>query len=96
MPPAVGGYAVLKALAQPDAWLRPELVVEVRAQSISLSATHSCLLGRAGHEAKGISLRFPTFVRVRDDKAPDAATSEDELAQLAGFGGAAPGGGGFP
>ncbi len=65
-------YEVDKTLL-PDVWLRPEMVVEIRADSISRSPFYET----------GLSLRFPRFVRFRDDKSPGDATSRRQLLQMA-------------
>lgn len=56
----------------PDVWVNPSLVVEVSADSISVSTKHSL----------GLSLRFPRFIRIRDDKKSENATTLGELKDI--------------
>lgn len=56
----------------PDVWAIPSLVVEVSADSISVSTKHSL----------GMSLRFPRFLRIREDKSPKEATTLKELKDI--------------
>jgi DNA ligase-1 len=53
----------------PDVWAIPSLIVELSADSISVSTKHSL----------GLSLRFPRFLRIREDKGPNEATTIKEL-----------------
>jgi len=56
----------------PDYWVTPSLVVEIAADEITKSPTHTA----------GIALRFPRLVRFRDDRSPDDATTLKELKRL--------------
>ncbi len=57
----------------PDVWAIPKLVVEVTADSISKSTKHSL----------GLSLRFPRFLKIREDKGVNEATTLEELKNIA-------------
>jgi len=57
----------------PDVWVSPGLIVEVTADSISKSTKHSL----------GLSLRFPRFIKIREDKGPNEATTLGELKEIA-------------
>jgi DNA ligase-1 len=48
-----------------DVWLYPSIIWEVAGDSITRSPSHS--LGRYDGE-QGLSLRFPRFIREREDK----------------------------
>jgi len=80
-PPAAipQGVCVLKAMAPPDVWIPPAVVVEIAGQRLSSSARHSCLFSvfKAGN---GVSVRFPTLERVRTDKSPASSTPATQLA----------------
>ncbi len=69
------------ALLEPDVWFEPGLVIEVEAQEITLSPNHTCAYGRV-KEGRGLALRFPRFLRYRDDKSPEEATTPDEVVEL--------------
>ena len=60
---------------QPDVWFEPRFVWEVKAADLTLSPRYKAGaddLADAG--SRGISLRFPRFIKRRDDKKPDEAT----------------------
>ncbi len=64
---------------EPDVWLHPGIVMEVQAAELSLSPTHRTAWG-ALRDGAGLAARFPRFSgRWRDDKAPEQATTVEEL-----------------
>jgi DNA ligase-1 len=67
-------YNVPKVLL-PDVWVAPRIVVEVAADEITMSPTHSA----------GYALRFPRLVKFRDDKALEQITTLEEVKSLIGI-----------
>jgi DNA ligase 1 len=66
----------------PDVWFEPGLVVEVLGAELTLSPIHTAAWGVLKPDA-GLALRFPRFTgRWRDDKAPEDATTVQEILDL--------------
>jgi len=63
---------------EPDFWLEPKFVIEVRADEITKSPVH--LAGKTMLK-EGLALRFPRFVKLREKKPEDATTTK-ELIEL--------------
>jgi len=65
-----------------DVWFEPGLVLEVVAAELTPSPNHTAGRGRITDDA-GLALRFPRFTgRWRDDKAPEDATTTEEIVQM--------------
>lgn len=73
-----------------DVWVKPKIIVEIRADSISRSPVHTA--GRTLKPSKsgaafdvdnaGYALRFPRLEKFREDKRPEDATSLQELEEM--------------
>ena len=68
---------------QPDVWFEPRFVWEVKTADLTLSPRYKAgadALGDSSH--KGISLRFPRFIKERDDKKADEATESRMVVEM--------------
>ncbi|KAG2736430.1 hypothetical protein G9P44_000520 [Scheffersomyces stipitis] len=72
-------YDTTNSNAKPDVWFEPTTIFEVLTADLSLSPIY-----KAAHQeyGKGISLRFPRFLRIRDDKGIEDATSSTQVSEF--------------
>lgn len=69
----VDNYKVEKIL-EPDVWVKGEIVVEIAADEITKSPSHTA----------NYALRFPRLVKFRDDKSVSEITTHTEIEQMYG------------
>ncbi|KAJ5502916.1 Nucleic acid-binding OB-fold [Penicillium fimorum] len=65
---------------QPDVWFEPRLVWEVKTADLTLSPRYQAAADE--FQGKGVSLRFPRYIKSRDDKKPDEATTTRAVAEM--------------
>ena len=61
----------IKKEMEPDLWFEPKMVVEVLGAEITKSPFHTC--------GSGLALRFPRFIRFREDKKAEQATTSKDV-----------------
>ncbi|EIW68887.1 hypothetical protein TREMEDRAFT_31295 [Tremella mesenterica DSM 1558] len=66
---------------RPDVWFAPSEVWEIRGADITLSPVYPAGASLLGGE-RGLSVRFPRFIRVRDDKGWEQASTSEQFADM--------------
>jgi len=67
---------------EPDVWFEPELVIEIVASEITLSPIHKTAKDII-RKGSGLALRFPKFTgKIRFEKAPEDASTDQEVVSL--------------
>ena len=65
----------------PAVWFSTREVWEIRGAEVQISPVHACAMGQI-HEGRGLGLRFPRFIRIRDDKGPEDTTTSADIVSM--------------
>lgn len=65
----------------PDMWFSPELVWEIRGADFTISPVHHAAIGLI-HPSRGISIRFPRFIRSLSDRKPEECSTATDIAEM--------------
>jgi DNA ligase-1 len=63
---------------KPDVWVEPKHVAEIAFDDITVSSQHTCMQ----RNGRGYALRFPRFVKLREDKGVYEATTAAEVENM--------------
>jgi len=66
---------------KPEVYFKPHEVWEIRGADVTLSPVSVAALGLVS-DSRGLSLRFPRFIKVRDDKNIEQASNPEFLAEM--------------
>lgn len=73
--------ATYDSALQPDIWFHPLEVWELRMADITLSPVYRAAIGLVSEE-RGLSIRFPRFLKVREDKSIEECSTSEDLAEM--------------
>lgn len=73
-------HRLVDAQMMMDVWFDPAKVIEITGADLTISPVHRVAHNKV--KTGGIALRFPRFLRFRDDKDPEQATTVREIWQM--------------
>lgn len=76
-----GKHPRVDSLMEADVWFSPSLVMEVLGDELTLSPVHTAAFNQLRKDS-GLAVRFPRFIRWRDDKSPEDATQVQEVVDM--------------
>ncbi|XAR51498.1 DNA ligase (ATP) [Bertholletia excelsa] len=65
----------------PDMWFSSDLVWEIKGADLTVSPVHKAAIGLV-HPSRGISVRFPRFIRTLPDRRPEDCSTAAEVAEM--------------
>jgi DNA ligase-1 len=80
-PNVISRPSYVEYAGEPEVWFEPQEVWEMAFADITLSPTYTAAIGLVSEE-RGLSMRFPRFLKVREDKGIEEASTNEFLAGL--------------
>jgi DNA ligase-1 len=74
-------HSMVESLIDADVWFKPEIVIEVLGDELTLSPIHTAGFHTIRKDS-GLAIRFPRFLRWRNDKSAEQSTSVQELVEM--------------
>lgn len=65
----------------PDMWFCPQVVWEIRGADFTVSPVHHAAIGLV-HPSRGISIRFPRFIRRVSDRNPEDCSTPADIIEM--------------
>ncbi|KAL2329535.1 hypothetical protein Fmac_017116 [Flemingia macrophylla] len=65
----------------PDMWFSPQVVWEIRGAEFTVSPVHHAAIGLI-HPSRGISIRFPRFIRCVSDRNPEECSTPADIIEM--------------
>ncbi|TKY64827.1 DNA ligase 1 [Spatholobus suberectus] len=65
----------------PDMWFCPHVVWEIRGADFTVSPVHHAAIGLV-HPSRGISIRFPRFIRCVSDRNPEECSTAADIVEM--------------
>lgn len=65
----------------PDMWSTAEMVWEIKGADLTVSPVHKAAFGIV-HPSRGISMRFPRFIRSLLDRRPEDCSTSTDVAEM--------------
>lgn len=62
-------------------WFSPEVVWVIRGADFTVSPVHHAAIGLV-HPSRGISVRFPRFIRCLSDRKPEECSTSADIADM--------------
>jgi DNA ligase-1 len=72
---------ITSGVETPDIWFEPKFLIEILGDELTISNVHTAGFGKIKPNS-GLAIRFPRFIRWRDDKSTEDMTTTDEIIEM--------------